>query len=134
MKTRETYKTKQKDQIIEVIKGISHEFTIKDIYERLDKKIGLTTIYRLVDKLVSDGHVNKTIGKDNVVFYQYLEECCKENHFYLKCVNCGTMEHVDCDCIGELSSHISKSHNFSLTNNVVINGVCNTCEKEGNHK
>ena len=132
MKSRESYNTKQKDIIIVDIKKHKDEFTIKDIYNELDGKIGLTTIYRLIDKLVESGTINKSIGKDNVTYYQYLEECDKENHFFLKCESCGTMEHIDCDCIEELSNHISKEHNFSLTDHIIISGKCNNCKKEGN--
>jgi Fe2+ or Zn2+ uptake regulation protein len=78
-----TYNTKQKDLILNVIKKEKKEFTIKDIYSKLDG-IGLTTIYRLVDKLVEDKVLNKSISKDNITYYQYLEKCEHENHFYLK--------------------------------------------------
>ena len=125
---RENYKTKQKDIIIDDIKKHTDEFTIKDIYNELDGKIGLTTIYRLINKLVSDGCINKSIGKDNVTYYQYLEECSKENHFYLKCDKCGTLIHVDCDCIEELTNHIHKDHKFIPNKeNIIINGLCSKC-------
>ena len=113
MKRNNNYKTKQKEMIIDTIKGYT-SFTVKDIYNKLNKEIGLTTIYRLVDKLVNDGLLMKTIGKDNVTYYQYLEECNEENHFFLKCEKCGELEHVDCDCIESLSNHISKEHEFNL--------------------
>ena len=131
MKSRESYNTKQKDIINKKKKKHKDEFTIKDIYKELNGNIGLTTIYRLVDKLVNAGTINKTIGKDNITYYQYLEDCDKENHFFLKCESCGVMEHIDCDCIEELSNHISKEHNFSLTDHIIINGKCNKCKKEG---
>lgn len=131
MKSRESYKTKQKDLIIEDIKKHKEEFTVKDIYNELNSNIGLTTIYRFIDKLVEEGHINKTIGKDNVTYYQYLEDCDKDNHFFLKCESCGVMEHIDCDCIEELSNHISKEHNFALTDHIIINGKCKKCLKEG---
>ena len=131
MKSRESYNTKQKDIIIDEIEKHKEEFTIKDIYNELNKKIGLTTIYRLINKLVKEGRVNKSIGKDNITYYQFLEDCDKENHFFLKCNSCGVMEHIDCDCIEELSSHISKKHNFSLTDHIIINGICKKCNKEG---
>lgn len=130
MPRNNSYNTKQKDLILEIIKKEHKEFTIKDIYNELDGKIGLTTIYRLVDKLVNDHVITKSIGKDNVTYYQYLEECCKDNHFYLKCEDCGELEHVDCDCIEELSNHISKEHKFTLTDNIIINGKCKSCAKK----
>ena len=125
-----SYNTKQKDIILDLIKKNHHEFTVKDIYEDIKDSVGLTTIYRLVDKLVDEGRISKTIGKDNQTYYQYLEECDHENHFYLKCDNCGTMTHIDCDCIGDLSKHISKEHKFKLNeSNIIINGICSKCNK-----
>ena len=100
-----TYNTKQKDKILDVIVNFGHEFTIKDIHNKLDG-VGLTTIYRFIDKLVDSKILNKTIGNDNITYYQYLEQCDNDNHFYLKCDKCGNTFHVDCDCIGNLKSHI----------------------------
>ena len=126
-----SYITKQKELILNVIKSKKEEFTIKDIYNELDG-VGLTTIYRLVDKLVKEGYINKNISSDNTTSYEYLEKCEEENHFYLKCNKCKRLEHVDCDCINELYKHISKEHNFKLNKeNIVINGLCKKCNREG---
>lgn len=124
-----SYSTKQKELILDVIKSKKKEFTIKDIFNELDG-VGLTTVYRLVDKLVEDGLINKNISKDNITTYEYLEKCDHENHFYLKCDICKKLEHVDCDCIDELYNHINKNHKFKLNKeNIVINGTCSKCEK-----
>ena len=45
-----SYNTKQKNLILDVLKKKNNEFTIKDIYDDLDKKVGLTTIYRFIEK------------------------------------------------------------------------------------
>ncbi len=128
MSKRESYNTKQKDVIFEIIKKQTHEFTIKDIYNSIKDQTGLTTIYRLVDKLVEEGKVRKYINKNSLTCYEYLKECNEENHFYLKCDNCGNMIHIDCDCIEELSSHILKKHQFRPNReNIIINGLCNCC-------
>ena len=122
------YNTKQKDIILDIIKKQKKEFTIKDIYSTIKDSVGLTTIYRLVDKLVLDGVLNKTIESDNTTYYQYLEKCDNENHFYLRCDKCGDMIHVDCDCIDELSNHINNEHKFKLNKEkIIINGICNKC-------
>ena len=125
----ESYNTKQKDLILNVLKNKKKEFTVKDIYDELDNKVGLTTIYRLVDKLVLEGRINKSIS-NNITYYQYLEDCNEENHFYLKCDNCGRLVHIDCDCIVELSEHIFKEHNFKPNKNkIIISGICKECLK-----
>ena len=123
MEKRENYNTKQKEIILDVIKKRKKEFTVKDIYTEVDGKIGLTTIYRLVDKLVEEGRLNK-----NENYYQYLEHCDCDNHFYLKCNKCGSLIHVDCDCISELIEHISKDHQFKPDKEkIIINGLCKEC-------
>ncbi|MBE6160860.1 MAG: transcriptional repressor [Firmicutes bacterium] len=125
-----TYNTKQKEIILNAIKSKKNTFTIKDIYNELDSKTGLTTIYRLVDKLVSDGVLRKNIGSNNETYYQYLEKCNKDNHFYLKCVSCGNLIHVDCECIKELTEHISNKHKFKPSQeNIMIDGLCKKCSE-----
>ena len=132
MARSESYNTKQKDIILNAIKHQRQEFTINDIYNRVKDKAGLTTIYRLVDKLVLDGRLSKYFGKDNTTFYQYLEECNHDNHFYLRCKDCGEMIHIDCDCIKDLSNHIINNHKFILDKkNIIINGICEKCYNRG---
>ena len=124
------YSTKQKDLILDVLKKYDKEFTIKEIYNEVKDSVGLTTIYRLVDKLVSEGIITKTIDDNNVTHYQYLEHCDHDNHFYLKCDKWKKMIHVDCDCISELSSHILNEHKFTPSKeHIVINGICDKCRK-----
>lgn len=129
---RTSYSTKQKEIILDVIRKETKQFTIKDIYDKLNHTVGLTTIYRLVDKLIEDNILNKEIGKDNTTYYQYLDECNHDNHFYLKCDDCGKVIHIDCDCIKELSNHVYTHHKF-ITNkeHIIINGKCNNCLKGG---
>ena len=128
--SRNQYDTKQKELILNIIKNEGKEFTIKDIYKRLNNEVGLTTIYRFIDKLEHDNLLSKTISSDNVTYYQYLEKCTEDNHFYLKCNNCKKMIHIDCDCIEDLSDHIKNKHSFKLSKeNIVIKGICNNCLK-----
>ncbi len=131
MKRNDTYNTKQKDIILNFLKKQQKELTIKEIYEKLEKKVGLTTIYRLVDKLVEEKSIAKNINKDNKTYYQYLYSCDKENHFYLKCNNCGLIVHIDCDCIKDLFNHISNEHNFMIDKKqIIISGLCKKCNKK----
>lgn len=131
MARSKSYNTKQKDLIINTIKEQKNEFTINDIYVELKGMVGLTTIYRLVDKLVQIGRLNKYITNENITYYQYLEDCEQENHFYLKCKICGNLTHIDCDCIGDLFNHILNEHNFKPSKeHIIIDGICNSCRNK----
>ena len=134
MERNSIYKTKQKDMIMKEIENTEGEFTAKDLYLKLNKEIGLTTIYRLIDKLVNEDVIVKNVHSDNSIHYQYLERCSCDNHFFLKCKICGRMIHIDCDCIDELSNHINNEHKFKLDKeHIIINGLCNKCNKEGSN-
>ena len=129
---RNNYSTKQKEMILELLKKENRDLTIKEIYNSLNNKVGLTTIYRLIDKMVLEEKIIKYIGDNNKTYYRYFESCDKDNHFYLKCDKCKSMTHIDCDCISELSNHIINEHKFNLKKeNIVINGICSKCMKEG---
>ena len=128
MERSESYNTRQKNVILGIIKKQKKEFTVKDIYNQLKDSTGLTTIYRLIDKLVEEGRVSKNIDTNNITHYQYLEECNEENHFYLKCERCKDVVHIDCDCIQDLSHHISRKHKFKVNReHIIINGICEKC-------
>ena len=130
--SRESYNTKTKEIINEAIKNYQNGFTIKELKDSLDnnnQKIGLTTIYRLLDKLEDEGIVKKYFDENNITHYKYVNDCTSERHFYLKCVKCDKIIHVDCDCINDLSNHIYKQHKFSIdTRNIILSGICNDCK------
>lgn len=129
---RSSYNTKQKNEILSIIRKKKQKFTVYDILNDKDCTVGLTTIYRFINKMVSENSISKSIGNDNITYYQLLEDCTKQNHFYLKCESCGEMIHIDCDCINVLKEHISKKHDFSLSSNhIIVNGICSSCINRG---
>ena len=126
---RNNYKTNQKEKILSVIKELEYDWTIKDLYKRLDG-VGLTTIYRYINSLVLNGTISKNIGNNNITYYHYLNECKEDNHFYLKCDSCGKLEHIDCDCIKDLTKHILKEHEFTTNkDHIILNGICKKCRR-----
>lgn len=128
---RDVYNTKSKEIINEAIKNYPNGFTIKDLKEDLEKKelnIGLTTIYRALDRLSLDGVVTKFYDENNVTHYKYVNDCLSETHFYLKCQKCEKIYHVDCSCIDDLSIHILRQHKFKIdTKNIILEGLCDNC-------
>lgn len=125
------YQTKQKDEILNLIKTYNREFTAFDIYKDLNKKAGLTTVYRYLNKLMKEDRL-KTYQKNNTSYYLYLENPLSKNEYYLKCVRCQHLEKVDCDFYEELDKHLLKHHYFNaLKGRLIIEGICKNCyEKE----
>ena len=123
------YNTKQREVILLAIKKQTKGFLVKDLYEQLGGKIGLSTIYRMVDALADEGVLIKMTTSGGVL-YQYAAPCNEADHFYLKCDECGEMTHVDCGHVRGLSQHIASAHGFRpAESHVVINGICKKCIK-----
>lgn len=131
MEKRDKYKTSNKTLLMNYIKNIDKSFSVKDLYNIIksnDINIGLTTIYRYLDELTNKKILKKYYDEKNTALYQYLNECEKTNHFYLKCNHCGELIHIDCDCILELHNHIYNEHKFITDDkNIIINGLCSKC-------
>lgn len=128
-----TYNTKGKEAINSAVKHFSNGFTIKELKEYLDSNnynIGLTTVYRIIDSLEDDNIIKKYFDEKNVAHYKYIKDCASDNHFYLKCIKCNKIEHVDCECINDFSQHIYKQHKFLLNSkNIILEGLCSSCNK-----
>lgn len=122
------YCTKQKELILLFIKKQDNEFTINDIKNNLSDKVGLTTIYRYVNKLVKNRIIKKNYN-NNIASFQYIKNCCNSNsHYYLKCNCCGNITHISCDCMKKFSNHINENHNFKVENcSITIDGTCQNC-------
>ena len=128
-----TYNTRQKVKIQKIIADQSREFSVKDIYNelvRLGEDVGLTTIYRVADEMIEAGHLRKNISADGTVRFQYLEDCGKIGHCYLKCEDCGRLEHMDCRLVKQLVEHVEDEHGFQADEkNIIINGTCKHCAR-----
>ena len=128
-----TYNTRQKQLITKLISEQSQEFSVKEIYNeltRLGEEVGLTTIYRVTDELIETGKLRKNIAADGTVKFQYLEDCDHNGHCYLKCDQCGRLEHTDCHLVRQLTQHVRDEHGFQADErNIIINGTCKRCAR-----
>ncbi len=131
MDSQSNYKTKQKSLILECVKETSGgHFTADDIADKLDKKgshVGKATVYRHLDRLLSDGVIKKySLGEGKSACYQYVSAGCE--HFHLKCTVCEKLIHADCEFLDMLSSHVSKDHGFIIDGSrTVFYGKCSEC-------
>ncbi len=133
-----SYKTKQQDLLISYLKATQgRHFTADDVrlyFDGKDVSIGIATIYRQLEKLVSEGVVQKYfLGEQTAACFEYTGDGCNagEKHFHLKCEKCGKLVHLECDDLKEVCSHLKQEHGFSLDSlRTVFYGVCSECSDE----
>ncbi len=131
-----SYSTEKRGMILEYLKAHSDEsVSVKDIEASLnksgEKSINVTTIYRYLDKLSTEGHVLKHTGDEGKkATYQYVnpEHAC-HNHLHMKCTSCGKIMHMDCGFMEEFMNHIKNHHKFTIEcKTSMLYGVCNDCK------
>ncbi len=137
MSNNSGYKTKQKDMILDfLVENKNSHVTVSRISDYLDKvgtHVGVTTIYRHLDKLHEQGIVRKfTVDGTTSACYQYAssDKKCFE-HFHLKCEKCGKLIHLNCRHVTEMYNHILEEHGFSVNlYRTVLYGVCKECKEK----
>ncbi len=127
-----TYKTKQGTLVLECFKknkGV--HLTIDDISSFLKNSgtpVGISTIYRQVQKLVDEAVVTKyNLDNESSCCYQYNGNNCKM-HFHLKCTVCMELIHASCEFMESVEGHIFSHHGFKVDNSrTVFYGICQSC-------
>lgn len=130
-----SYVTKQGQLIKDFLENNSdRHFSADEVYFALrsgGESIGKTTVYRQLERLADEGCVQKfSSGANGACCYQ-LASCACHNHYHLKCSECGTLLHVECDFLDRLSAHIYDDHKFTVDGSkTVLYGLCEACRRE----
>jgi len=131
------YSTKPRALILAYLKENTAHVTATDIVNHLKEqniKIGVATVYRTLDKFVSDGILRKmVVDERSGACYQYISKECSA-HFHLKCLGCGDLIHLSCDFLSKMENHILNEHGFTVSSGkTVIYGLCKECSKKDNN-
>ncbi|WFA08931.1 transcriptional repressor [Tissierella sp. Yu-01] len=128
------YKTKQKEAIRTYMQSLQGEHvTVNQIanhFDTIGQRIGITTIYRYLDKLVEEKKVKKyMIDGVTGACFQYVDEReHPQEHFHFKCEGCGELIHFQCESLKHAQVHLLKDHGFNIdTAKVIFYGICNQC-------
>lgn len=131
------YNTKQRDEIITFMKTmIGEHITVNDIcmhFATTGTKVGTTTIYRHLEKLVEEGIVKKYIlDNTTAACFEYIDaqkECKLNGYTHLKCIKCGKLIHLHCNDLHSTEQHILEKHSFKLDmTRTVLYGLCEACQ------
>lgn len=131
-----SYETKQSRLVVDFLSQNSNRhFSAEEVYTSLISlgyKIGRTTVYRQLDRLVDNDKARKfSTGDKDACCYQYNTSNHCHNHYHLKCFGCGKLIHTECDFLDKLSKHIFDDHQFTIDGSkTVLYGICNSCAKE----
>lgn len=137
MNKKSSYKTRQKELILSFLReNKENHVTAAFIcahFRTCEALIGVTTVYRHLDKMVESGLVQKIVTDGEATCYQYIgdEHCMQYAHFHLKCLNCGKLIHMECGLVQELAEHIHEEHDFEMQPlRTTFYGTCGVCSRK----
>lgn len=137
---KNTYQTGARTQILRhFAQNPDRQFTVDALCEAIStpadgKPIAKSTLYRQLCTLCREGALQRFDGTDpktgaTVRYYQAAGEdgSCAQ-HFHLKCLCCGELQHLDCDRTEAMLSHLLQAHLFHVDcGRSILYGVCRSC-------
>ena len=125
--------SKQREEIIEIIKELYNHPTAEEIYfltKQKDSSVSRSTVYLNVWDLVQNGMVTQIAVSNGPDRYDYIQNRTKHGH--VVCEKCGRLCDFDYD-FEKMKKEISKQTNMEiLQDGIVIKGVCYSCQKAQN--
>ncbi len=136
MAARGAYQTKQKEVIADYFRAHSDAcVTAEEVYAALGADVGITTVYRAVARLCEEGALRRYTPQNAGGAALYQLNPCKESHLHIRCMDCGTLEHLRCDVVHDFTKHLLGKHGFVLDEGqTVLYGLCKQCEAKRKQK
>ncbi|MCR5807462.1 MAG: transcriptional repressor [Oscillospiraceae bacterium] len=128
-----TYKTMQKKCVLQILSSYpGRAFTVRDIEEiiRTDQSISCkpseSSVYRIINDLVSGGSVHKSVN--NKREYQYTFMGSDDPKITVRCKICGKTEHIDKKvCQGIIDGLRNNSYIYT-DDEIEVMGICEECK------
>lgn len=125
------YATAQRKQLLAFFqKHPDRQFAVEEIAAQLNGSgISVSSIYRNISKMVSDGFVQRTSPDGSRRFlYQYVGEAACSEHLHLKCEKCGHISHMD-SAATEAILAATRQSNFRIDKKKsILYGSCKFCD------
>ncbi len=132
------YKTRQKDIILRLLLENAHRHLtaseISSLLTERGERVGLTTLYRYLDKLCEKDLVQKFSIPGESAKYTFVSDE-ETGHFHLKCTECGRLLCAECEKLSELCRHIGSDHGFEVAlGSTTFYGKCRSCKEAERNK
>ena len=121
--------SKQRDAVLEVVKGSCDHPTADIVFERVRKQIpniSLGTVYRNLAQLKDEGFITVVESSDTKVHY----EGNLTEHIHFLCKNCYNITDVFCE--SRVPKALSDMGLMVESQKTVYYGLCNTCRNNIN--
>ena len=121
--------SKQRNLIYETLCGVKTHPTVEEIFNSVKKiqdKISLSTVYRNLEQLHSEGLILKLEIPGEVERY----DANISKHYHAKCNSCNKIIDIYTECTNDLNNNIQKDTGMEiLSHEITFNVICSDCNK-----
>lgn len=126
--------SKQREEIIEIIKNLYNHPTAEEIYfltKQRDPAVSRSTVYRNLAVLVENAIVTQISISNGPDRYDYIKE--RKKHAHILCVKCNTLYNFNYDSIAKnVKEEIFENTGVNIfEDGILIKGICNSCKELG---
>lgn len=119
----------QREDVLKVLYNSKQHLTPEEIYskvKKINKNIGLATVYRALSFLETEGLVSSiSFGVEGKKY----ELNRGHHHDHMICLNCGKIIEFYDEELESLQKEIAKKHGFELiTHELNMYGICKDCQ------
>ncbi len=116
-----------KQKILELIQESTIALSHSDIQTEVGDLCNRVTIYRVLDRLVSEGDIHKIVNIDGVIKYAACTECAHthhhHNHIHFSCTVCHEVT-----CLENLEPSFKMPKNYQVEEvQFTLSGICPQC-------
>ncbi|MDC2867405.1 MULTISPECIES: ferric iron uptake transcriptional regulator [unclassified Bacillus (in: firmicutes)] len=127
--------TPQREATVRVLlENEEDHLSAEDVYLLVKEKspeIGLATVYRTLELLSELKIVDKINFGDGVSRYDLRQEGASRFHHHLICTECGAVEEIQEDLLGEVEKRIEQEWRFKVKDHrLTFHGVCENCQEK----
>ncbi|WP_079530193.1 MULTISPECIES: ferric iron uptake transcriptional regulator [Halobacillus] len=131
----QSYKlTPQREATVRVLlENEEDHLSAEDVYLLVKEKapeIGLATVYRTLELLSELKVVDKINFGDGVSRYDLRKEGAEHFHHHLVCIECGSVEEIEEDLLGDVEKLIEGQWKFQVKDHrLTFHGICRVCQE-----
>jgi Fur family ferric uptake transcriptional regulator len=124
--------TPQRLMMLEVLAKHPDHLSAEDIHARILNRypyVNLSTVYRTLEMLVSEGIVREAELGGGRRFFEMASGA--DPHHHLVCRTCGGVQHIAARHLDPVERHLLKEHRFEVSETVLTSfGKCGKCRRK----
>ncbi|TDL97844.1 transcriptional repressor [Macrococcus brunensis] len=126
--------TPQRESTVRVLlENESDHLSAEDVFLKVREsspEIGLATVYRTLELLAELKVVDKINFGDGVARFDLRKEGAEHFHHHLVCVECGAVDEIEEDLLGEVEKKVERDYQFKIMDHrLTFHGICHRCHK-----